>query len=206
MKLRRVAQYLVVVAGFTLAGTGTVAGAAPEKKKAAAPPDEKAAMEAMAKASAPGEAHKKLDALAGKFTVKSKMWMDPSKPPEESAGSSERKWIMGNRYLQESYQGMFMGQPFEGMGIQGYDNVTKKYFGSWIDSGSTAMTLARGTMSGNAIKYKGMMSDPMMGKEVPYTMNMVIADNDHHKLEMWGPGPGGKEMKWMELSYTRENR
>lgn len=198
MMLHRVAQYLVVVAGFTLAG----AAPASDKKKAG-PPDEKAAMEAMTKASTPGDAHKKLDALAGKFTVKSKMWMDPSKPPEESSGAAERKWIMGNRYLQESYQGTFMGQPFEGMGIQGYDNVTKKYFGSWIDSGSTSMTLARGTMSGNAIQYKGMMSDPMAGKEVPYSMKMVIKDNDNHMLEMWGPGPGGKEMKWMELSYTR---
>lgn len=201
MKLRRVAQYLVVVAGFTLAGAAF--SAAPEKKKAAAPPDEKAAMEAMNKAAMPGEAHKKLDALAGKFTVKSKMWMDPSKPPEESDGSTERKWIMGNRYLQENYQGKFMGQPFEGMGIQGYDNVTKKYFGSWIDSGGTGMTLAHGSMNGNTIKYKGMMSDPASGKEIPYTMSVAISDNDNHKLEMWGPGPNGKEMKWMEMNYTR---
>lgn len=198
MKLRRVAQYLVVVAGFTLAGAAT----ASDKKKSG-PPDEKAAMEAMAKASTPGEAHKKLDALAGKFSVKSKMWMDPSKPPEESTGSTERKWIMGNRYLQENYQGQFMGQPFDGMGISGYDNVTKKYFGSWIDSGSTSMTLSRGTLNGNTITYKGMMTDPMAGKEVPYTMKMVIKDNDNHMMEMWGPGPGGKEMKWMELSYAR---
>jgi hypothetical protein len=201
MKLRRVAQYLVVVAGFSLAGVA--ASAAPEKKKADGPPDEKAAMEAMTKAATPGEGHKKLEALAGKFSVKSKMWMDPSKPPEESDGSTERKWIMGNRYLQENYQGKSMGQPFDGMGIQGYDNVTKKYFGSWLDSGSTGMTLARGTMNGNTIKYKGMMPDPMAGKEVPYTMSVVIADSDHHKLEMWGPGPGGKEMKWMEMNYTR---
>lgn len=198
MKLHRIAQYLVVVAGFTLAGAAT----ASDKKKAGAP-DEKAAMEMMAKASTPGEAHKKLDALAGKFSVKSKMWMDPSKAPEESGGATERKWIMGNRYLQENYQGSFMGQAFDGMGISGYDNVTKKYFGSWIDSGSTSMTLSRGSMSGNTITYKGMMTDPMAGKEVPYTMKMIITDNDNHKMEMWGPGPGGKEMKWMELSYAR---
>ncbi|KRB92939.1 hypothetical protein ASE26_28505 [Duganella sp. Root198D2] len=200
MKLRRIAQYLVV-AGFTLAGAAV--SAAPEKKKAAAPPDDKAAMEMMAKAAAPGEAHKKLDALAGKFTVKSKMWMDPSKPPEETDGSTERKWIMGNRYLQENYQGKFMGQPFDGMGIQGYDNVTKKYFGSWIDSSGTGMTLAHGAMTGNTIKYKGMMSDPMSGKEIPYTMSVAITDNDNHKLEMWGPGQNGKDMKWMEMTYTR---
>lgn len=200
MKLRNVAQYLVVAGALGLAVTAT---AADDKKKAAAPADEKAAMEAMEKAAAPGEGHKKLEPLAGKFTVKSKMWMDPSKPPEESTGSTERKWIMGNRYLQEEYKGTMMGQPFTGMGIQGYDNVMKRYFGSWIDSGSTSMSMSTGTLAGNTIKYKGKMSDPMAGKEVPYTMNLKIADNDHHSLEMWGPGPDGKNVKWMELQYTR---
>jgi hypothetical protein len=198
MKLHRVAQYLVVVGSLSLAAA---APAADPKK--ASPVDEKAAMAAMQQASTPGAAHKKLEALAGNFTVKSKSWMDPSKPPEESNGSSERKWIMGNRYLQESYQGTFAGQPFTGSGIQGYDNVTKRYVGTWIDSMSTGITNSIGTMTGNTIKYKGSMSDPMSGKAVPYTMNLAIADNDHHTLEMWGPGPGGKNMKWMELQYTR---
>jgi hypothetical protein len=164
---------------------------------------DKAAMEAMEKAGQPGDAHKKLDALAGKFTVKSKMWMDPSKPPEESSASTERTWIMGKRYLQENYKGTFMGQAFTGMGIQGYDNVTKHYFGSWIDSGSTSMSLSTGTLKGNTITYKGKMSDPAVGKEVPYTMTLKIVDNDHHTLEMSGTGPKGKEVKWMELQYTR---
>jgi hypothetical protein len=89
------------------------------------------------------------------------------------------------------------------MGIYGYDNVMKRYFGSWIDSGSTSMTLSSGTMSGNTIKYKGRMTDAMAGKEVPYSMVMKIVSKDSHVMEMWGPGPGGKEMKWMELQYTR---
>lgn len=199
MQLQRLAQHLVVIAAFSIAAAPQAA----EKAKKPPPMDDKAVMEMMQKAAAPGEAHKKLDALAGKFSVQSKSWMDPAKPPEVSSGSSERKWIMGNRYLEEHYQGSFMGQPFDGMGIQGYDNVSKKYFGSWIDSGSTGMTLARGSMNGNAIKYKGVMSDPMSGKEVAYSMTLTIADNDHHTLEMWGPGPNGKEVRWMELSYTR---
>jgi hypothetical protein len=34
-------------------------------------------------------------------------------------------------------------------------------------------------------------------------MQTTITSNDSHTLEMWGPGPHGKEMKWMELVYTR---
>jgi len=198
MKLHRVAQYLVVVAGLSLAAVAPA-----EDKKKAAPMDEKAAMEAMEQASKPGEAHKKLEPLAGSFTVKAKAWMDPSKPPELSDATTERKWIFGGRYLEETYQGSFMGQPFSGKGTQGFDNVTKKYFGTWIDSMGTGTTTTIGTLSGNVFKYKGTMSDPASGKVVPYTMNITVADNDHHTMEMWGPGPDGKNMKWMEMQYTR---
>jgi hypothetical protein len=200
MKQNRIVQSLVIVAGLY----ASAAVWAADPPKAAAPSAaEKAMWDKMAQAGTPGEAHKKLEPLVGKFTVKSRSWMDPGKPPEESSGTSERKWIMGGRYIEEHYQGTYGGKPFTGMGLQGYDNVTQKYFGTWIDSGSTSMSLARGTQAGNTIKYQGTMSDPMSGKEVPYTMITTLTGNDSHKLEMWGPGPGGKEMKWMELVYTR---
>lgn len=200
MKRNRIVQSLVVAAGLHVA---SMALAADAPKPAAPSAVEKAMWDKMTQAGKPGGAHKKLEPLVGKFTVKSKSWMDPAKPPEESTGTSERKWIMGGRYIEEHFQGTYGGQPFTGMGLQGYDNVTKKYFGSWIDSGSTGMTLARGAMSGNTITYQGTMSDPMSDKEVPYMMTTTITGNDSHKLEMWGPGPGGKDMKWMELVYTR---
>ncbi len=192
-----------IVQSFIAAAAVAGAAWAAEPAKPAPTAAEKAMWDKMAQAGTPGEAHKKLEPLVGKFTVKSKSWMDPSRPPEESTGSSERKWIMGGRYIEEHYQGTYAGQPFVGKGMQGYDNVTKKYFGTWMDSGSTGMTVAYGTMSGNTIKYQGTMSDPMSGKEVTYTMATTLAGNDSHKVEMWGPGPGGKEMKWMELVYTR---
>lgn len=199
MKVKRVVQSMAVVAAMQL---GALVQAADPPKHAPSP-DEKAMMEKMAQAATPGAAHKKLDPLAGKFNVKSTMWMDPSKPPEESTGTSERKWIMGNRYLEENFQGSSGGQPFTGLGTMGYDNVTKSYVGTWIDSMSTGVTTSRGALNGNVIKYKGMMSDPMSGKEVPYSMTLTMAGNDSHTMEMWGPGPNGKNVKWMEMVYTR---
>lgn len=201
MKVPNIVQHMVVVIGLAVAAG---AGAADAPKKDAPPMDDKAAMEAMAKAAAPGDAHKKLEPLAGSFEVKSKSWMDPSKPPEETTGSTTRKWILGNRYLQEDYTGSFMGQPFSGMGIQGYDNVTKHYVSTWMDTMGTGIMNSTGTLSGKTIKFNGTMVDPVSGKSGKYTMNLVIADNDHHSLDMWGPGPDGKNVKWMELSYTRK--
>jgi hypothetical protein len=179
-------------------------GTASKGKKPAGPPDEKAMMEMMQKAGTPGEAHKKLEAVVGTFDAKVKMWMDPSKPPDESTGVSENKWVLGDRFVEMQYTGTFMGQPFSGIGYQGYDNTTKKYVGTWMDSASTGMMMSTGGMTGNTMTTTAMVADPMTGKMCKITDKVVVADNDHHMMEMWGPDPTGKNYKMMEITYTRK--
>jgi hypothetical protein len=176
------------------------------KAAKAGPPDEKAMMEAMTKAGTPGEPHKKLEPMVGTFDVKMKMWMDPSKPADESTGKSENKWVLGNRFVQQSYEGTFMGQPFTGMGYTGYDNITKKYTGTWMDSANTAMmnTTGKSDAAGKVMTFTGTMIDPVTGKACKLTEKVTVADNDHHMMEMWGPDPTGKNYKMMEINYTRK--
>jgi hypothetical protein len=167
---------------------------------------EKAAMDKMIEAGTPGEPHKKLDAVVGIFDAKVKMWMDPSKPAEDSSGTSESKWVLGNRYVETRYTGTFMGQPFSGIGYTGYDNVTKKYVGTWMDSASTGKMDTAGTAdkSGKSMTLTGRVADPMTGKMCLIREKVTIADNDHHMMEMWGPDPSGKVYKMMEIHYTRK--
>jgi Protein of unknown function (DUF1579) len=68
----------------------------------------KAEMEAYAKLAQPGEHHKHLGHLAGKWKVTGKAWMAPGQPPVEIHGTMEASWILGGRYLQELHQGAFM--------------------------------------------------------------------------------------------------
>jgi hypothetical protein len=197
----------VLALGMAILASDAAMGADKNKKAAkAGPPDEKAVMEAMAKAGTPGEAHKKLEPMVGTFDTKAKMWMDPSKPAEESSGKTESKWVLGNRFVQENYEGTFMGQPFSGMGYWGYDNITKKYTGTWMDSMGTAMMNSTGKVdaSGKVMTYTAMMNDPMTGKLCKITEKVTVADNDHHTMEMWGPDPSGKNYKMMEITYIRK--
>jgi hypothetical protein len=195
--------------GLSLVVAGLLVGVAAAQEKSAktakpAAMDEKAAMEAMQKAATPGEGQKKLEPLVGRFDAKVTTWMSPSKPPEESTGTSETSWVLGNRFLETKYQGTFMGQPFSGIGYTGYDNVTKKYVGTWMDTLSTGMMLSTGTMAGNVMKSMATMSDPMTGKASQATETFTIIDDDHNKMEMWEPGPDGKNVKIMEINYTRK--
>jgi Protein of unknown function (DUF1579) len=192
---------LLACVGIAVLAVG-VAGA--QDKKAAAPMDEKAMMEVMQKAATPGEGHKKLESMIGTFDAKVKIWMDPSKPPAESVGTSVNSWVLGNRFIETKHQGTFMGQPFSGVGYTGYDNTTKKYEGTWMDTASTGMMVSKGTMSGNVMTTSSTMADPTTGKMTTMKMKTTVADKDHYTMEMWGPGPDGKEHKMMEINYTRK--
>ena len=132
--------------------------------------------------------------------------MAPGAPPEQSTGTSENTWALGGRYVQQTFHGSMMGQPFEGIGYIGYDNIKKQYVSTWMDNMSTAVMSSTGSLdaSGKGMTFKGTMDDPMSGKPMKMEEKMSIADNDHHMLEMWSPGPDGKMFKSMEITYTRK--
>ena len=123
-----------------------------------------------------------------------------------AAGTVADQLQSGGRYLQQEVKGSMGDQPFEGRGIEGYDNITKENFGTWIDSMSTSLMLIRGKCPVDAKKctYKGTMSDAMAGKAVQITEVLTYTDNDHFTFEMHGPGPGGKAFKMLEIDYTRQ--
>src|SRR5262245_48056445 len=107
-----------------------------------------AMMKAMADAATPGAEHKKLEPLVGTWDSVCKFWMDPSKPPMESKGTMERKWILGGRFVEEKVEGTnFDGKPgFEGRGRIGYDNAQKKYTMTWNCTMGTSTCNGTGTV------------------------------------------------------------
>jgi hypothetical protein len=73
-----------------------------------------------------------------------------------------------------------------------------------MDTASTGMMISKGTMAGNVMKSSASMADPVTGKMTTMSMKTTVTDNDHHTMEMWGPGPDGKNYKMMEITYTRK--
>jgi hypothetical protein len=198
----RVATAMALVLGLS-------AGAdAQQQAKKPAARDEKAAMEAWQKAMTPGEGQKRLAPMVGTFETRVRTWMDmdPTKPPEDTAGTSVNTWVLGDRYVQMKYEGIFMGETFNGIGYTGFDNVSKKYVFAWMDTAGTGMMWSTGTMdaAGKVMSLKAMVNDPATGKPSPADTKLTITDNDHHKMEMWGKGPDGKMTKIMEIEYTRK--
>jgi uncharacterized protein DUF1579 len=190
--------FLVVVAALAIG--------ADEKKAApaAGKMDEKAMMEMMAKYSTPGAEHKKLEAFVGTWDTTAKMWMDPSAPPQESKGTAENKMALGGRFLEQRFEGMFMGQPFTGVGYTGYDIYKQKYVGTWMDTMGTMIMSSTGTADPSGkMTFTGSVDDPMTQKKMDFKETITVVDNDHHNFEMWMPGPDGKMFKTLEIQYVR---
>ncbi len=198
-------RYRILAATVLVAFTATLAAAADDPKAKAAA-KEKAEMEAMMKAGTPGDAHKKLGAMVGTFNTSVKMWMKAGAPPTESAGVSESTWALDGRFVEEHATGSFMGMPFHGIGYTGYDNIKKKYVGTWMDNLSTSVAMSSGTADadGKSYTFTSTMDDPMTGKAVTVKEKVMVVDDDHHVFEMWSPGPDGKMFKMMEITYSRK--
>jgi hypothetical protein len=204
----------VLAAGAVAAQTAAGQTAAPAASSAAAPaapaPDAqaqmKAQMDAFAKLAMPGEHHKRLGSLVGKWKVTGKAWMMPGQPPTEMTSTMEASWILGGRFLQEVHTGNFMGQPFEGRSLDGYDNVAHEYVAIWADNMGTGVEIYRGSCDDpcKVLTETAEGLDPMTGKMMKTKSVTTFVDDDTYRMDMYVVGPGGQDVKMMEFAAKRE--
>ena len=164
-----------------------------------------AMMDVYTKLGTPGAPHKILASMAGDWDTKIKSWMESNKPPVESAGTCEQKMILGGRFLQQEFAGDMMGNPFNGIGVTGYDNHTQKYISTWMDSMGTGIFIMEGTATpdGRTITMRGSHPEPGGGKMTHRAIWKII-DANNQTFDMYGAHHGQKETKMMEIVYTRK--
>jgi len=193
--------------GAKPAATPAATSAAPAATSAApAGGPSPAEMEAWQKSMTPGPQHEALAKLAGDWTFTNTMWMAPGQPPTESTGTMHAERTMGGRYVVEDWKGEMMGQPFEGHGTNGYNNVSKQYENTWMDNMGTGIMYSTGGCDAAGVcTYKGESWDPMSGKKATLRSVITWTDPNTFKMEMYGPAPDGKEAKMMEIVAKRKS-
>lgn len=161
------------------------------------------------------ENHKLLSSLDGNWDYTVKFWMNPnpSAPPQESKGTATRKSIMGGRYVMMDVKGK-MQMPgedgkmkdvmFKGIGMEGYDNVKKKFVASWVDNMGTGIEFSEGTYdpATKSFTYTAEI-EAIPGMKTPVREVVKVSDNNHMMLE-WYENQGGQEKKTMEINYTKK--
>ena len=180
-------------------------------------PDPKEMMKQMMEMSKLNENHKLLADMNGNWNYTIKMWMgpDPNAKPQESKGTATRKSAMDGRYVvmdvsgkmqMPDQTGKMKDMQFKGMGVEGYDNVKKKFVSSWIDNMGTGIQFSDGTYdpATKTLTYTSEM-EMMPGMKIPVREVLKIADKDHMLLE-WYETHGGQEKKTMEIAYARAGK
>lgn len=163
-------------------------------------------MEAWMKIASPSEHHQVLDFLVGKWNYTVRSWMTPDASPRESKGTTEHKWILGNRFLLQEHKGEGDQQPFEGLGITGYDNLKGEYPSVWVDNTKTGMMIstAQYDPATKTFSEKGTFTDTITGqKDKTFRGYCKIINNDYYTYDFYVLGLDGKEFKFAELQYTR---
>ena len=210
---------LITIPSFVQDQTSATSPASAASPATAAPaagqPNQAEMMQQMMELSKLNENHKLLAGLDGTWSYTVKMWMnpDPNAKPQESKGTAVRKSMMDGRFFVMDVTGkMDMPGPdgkkkemtFKGMGIEGYDNVKKKFVGTWVDNMGTGIMMSEGTYdpATTTFTYTGEY-EAIPGMKQKIREVMKIADKDHMSFE-WYEDRGGKEAKTMEISYTRK--
>lgn len=175
---------------------------ATERKREALSPHE--IMEIYKKLGTPGDAHKLLARMEGVWDTTTRSWNEPGAEPELSSGVCEQRLILGGRFLQQECTGEMMGSPFKGIGFTGYDNHTRKYVSTWMDSTGTALYIFEGQANpdGKSFIQRCRYDDPVRGL-MEWRSTCAMVDDDTFTFEMYGTVLGGAEEKMMEMTYKR---
>ncbi len=207
---------LVVIASVAIAqqakdvvkeGIKSAAGEIPELKL---PPGwSESDMQACMMAGMPGEQHAHLAKDAGVWYGKNTMWMAPGAEAVQSECKATMTTMMDGRFLKCEVEGEMPGMgPFNGFGLYGYDNVSQKFVGTWIDNCGTGIMTGTGELSadGKVMTWTYTYNCPITKK--PMTMREVDTTTgpSTKTMEMFGKDPkSGQEYKMMVIEYVRKS-
>lgn len=153
----------------------------------------------------PSDAHKSMSKCSGTYKAKISMWMDPKAEPTKSEGTATFEMVLGGRYMTGKFSGNMMGMPFEGMSLDGYDNITKKYTNVWIDNMGTGTTITTGTYDEvtKTITYTGESVNPMTGGMMKIRQTSTFNADGSMSMDMFTPDASGNEYKMMHIDFTK---
>ena len=156
-----------------------------KKEEAWVPVDSATMMKAMMDYGTLGKMHEMMASWNGTWANETTMWDYDGAAPKKSAATSVNT-----------------------MRTLGYDNASKQFVNTWIDSWSSGIMTMTGPWNESAknITLNGTMPDICRpGKECSFRQIITIVDGNTQMMEMHGPDPKtGKEYKMMEIKSTRK--
>ncbi len=167
-------------------------------------------MQACTEAGTPGKMHDHLAKGVGVWQGQTTMWMGPGMDPmPKSECTSTVTVIMDGRYTKCDMVGEIPGMgAFNGFGITGFDNVSQRFVGTWIDNHSTGIMNGVGDLSadGKVLTWSYTMNCPITRKPATVRQIETYTSPTTMSFEMFTTDPkSGKEYKCMHVDFTKKN-
>lgn len=186
--------------GVALLATACASPAAPAGEEMS--PDD--IMAAMMELAQPGAEHAAFDDHVGTWKTAMKSYWEPGGEPMLVQGTSVIETIMGGRYMVETFTADFMGMPFEGRLIHGYDNLADEYWSIWFDNMSTWPSFSTGQMDADGtLEMSGTMKDAQTPNGRPSRSVITTLPGGGQHFTMYDVTPEGDEFVVMEIDYTK---
>jgi hypothetical protein len=127
------------------------------------------------------------------------------KPVTNAAKSSVK--LLGGRWLITDFDGTFMGAPFIGHEVLGYDPLAKKYVLNWVDATATSFATGEGLFNPQTKTLTLTVTgrDDSTGKMATWRQVDIWKDADHHDWSLRTISPkDAKEQIQMTIRYVRK--
>lgn len=153
----------------------------------------------------PSEHHERLNSTVGTWQAEFKIWLSPDAEPMVTVGQVEARWILGKRFVETTYKTEFIGQAFEGKGVEGYDNHAKEYVGTWRDNQGTLTLILTGECEEDCRvrTMEGEFTEPVSGQQLTHRTVTTVIDDDNYTLESFLVAPDGETFQNLELNARR---
>jgi hypothetical protein len=153
----------------------------------------------------PGPEHEVLKMDVGTWDAVVEVTPAPGAPPMTSKGTEVNTLGCGGLCIITDFKADMAGSPFHGHGVAAWDPAKKAYVGSWTDSMSAGIAIGQSTYDAAAKKWTGWMEGPDMTGKMVKSRSVVEWKNATTRVfTMHGPGPDGKEMQMMRITYTKK--
>lgn len=128
----------------------------------------------------------------------------PNVPPIMSRGVETNVLGGSGLWLITNFKSEFLGKPFEGHGIYGYDDEKKKYTGVWVDSFQTYLAVWEGTFDANRRMLTMWTETPdANGNMIRWKGVTEWKDEDTRIWTGYMPNEEGKDFASMIIRYKR---
>jgi hypothetical protein len=152
----------------------------------------------------PGPEHEILNGTIGTWDATVELVMQPGGKPEISKGVEVATLIGGGLWLVQDFKGEFMGAPYYGHTVLGYDFQKKKYVGTWVDSMSPGLTALEGTYDPKTRTLTSKVEGPCPeGRMMKMRSTQEWKDADTRVFTMFSPPDFGDEFAMMKITYKR---